>query len=353
MKTIATLALKPGMVLAEDVTDYKGKLLYSTGEVLSDDDLRRLTVHSVVAVTVKEEVDYATTHFEKITYSDDYKQFVKAYNECMPEFKSMMEKLVNDKIQVPLDRLIQIYNKIYHCAKAPEKLLDYLYVMLPGEDDMTHAHCLNSALIAGVFSKWMNLNQEESFIFIESAFFYDIGKLMLPASLIWKPGKLTDTEFAAIKQHTFYSFNILQAQTNVNKHVLNAALMHHERCDGSGYPSHLRENQIDRFAKYIAIVDSYEAMTSPRTYRASKNPFQVIAIFEKDGFLKYDESILKPILFHIASTQIGYTVRLSDDTEATVMLINEKAISRPICKQESGEIIDLSAKPDLSIEAIY
>lgn len=352
MKTIARLALRPGMVLGDDITDYKGKTLYSTGEVLSDDDIKRLSRHNIMAVTIKEEVDFATTHFEKITYSDDYKRFVDVYNECMPQYKSMMEELVEKHKQVPLDKLMQIYRRISSCAKTGEKLLDYLYVMLPGEDDMTHAHCLNSAIIAGVFSKWLCLSNEETFIFIESAFFYDIGKLMLPSSLIWKPGKLTDTEFANIKQHTFYSFNILQSQKNINKHVLNAALMHHERCDGSGYPSHLKGNQIDTFAKYIAIVDSYEAMTSPRTYRASKNPFQVIAVFEKDGFLKYDERILRPILFHIASTQLGYTVRLSDGTEATVLLINEKSLSRPLC-QHGSEIIDLSARNDLSIDAIY
>ena len=65
-------------------------------------------------------------------------------------------------------------------------------------------------------------------------------------------------------------------------YVKYAALMHHERNDGTGYPSKLVGKQIDRFAKYIAIIDSYEAMTSARTYRQSLNPFLVI---ENSSFL--------------------------------------------------------------------
>jgi HD-GYP domain-containing protein (c-di-GMP phosphodiesterase class II) len=146
-------------------------------------------------------------------------------------------------------------------------------------------------------------------------------------------------------------FNLLKDQ-NLNEHVLKATLMHHERCDGSGYPSKLRGNQIDVFAKHIAIIDAYEAMTSARTYRQSLNPFQVIANFERDGYVKYEESILRPILTHIATTQLGFTVRLDNDKEAQIMQINEKYLSRPLLKS-GDKIINLAEEPDLNIISIY
>ena len=68
-------------------------------------------------------------------------------------------------------------------------------------------------------------------------------------------------------------------------------------------------------------------------------------------FLK-EENIIKPILQHIASTQLGYTVRLSDGTEGTVILINENHLSEPLC-QCGPDVIDLSKRPDLTIDAIY
>ena len=94
-------------------------------------------------------------------------------------------------------------------------------------------------------------------------------------------------------------------------------------------------------------------MPSARTYRQSLNPFQVIANFEKAGFDKYDESIIRPILSHIAHTQIGFSVRLSDDSEAEINLINKDHLSRPVLKNKAGELLDLSTLPDLEIVAIY
>lgn len=352
LKTIARMALKPGMVLGENVLNYKNELIFPVDTVVDDLVIAKLARHSIMCVAIKEEIDYATTHFEKVRLSTEFKYFEVTYNDCMPIYRKIMNDFVTQKAPVSVNRLMELYVKISSCAKNGEQLLDFLYNMLPSEDDMTHAHCLNSALIAGVFGTWLGLPKENIFLLIQCAFFYDIGKLKLPQDLIWKPSKLTDLEFTKMKTHTMLGFDLLK-DMKVNDHVLKATLQHHERCDGSGYPSRLRGDKIDVFAKYIAIIDSYEAMTSARTYRQSLNPFQVIANFEKAGFDKYDETIIRPILSHIASTQIGFSVRLSDDTEAEISSITEEHLSRPLLKTKKGETIDLNNLPELEIVAIY
>lgn len=352
MKTIARMALKPGMVLGENVLNYKNELIFPIDTVVDELVIAKLARHSIMCVAVKEEIDYATTHFEKVRLSTEFKYFEVTYNDCMPIYRKLMTDFVEQKAPVRINRLMELYVKISSCAKNGEQLLDFLYNMLPSEDDMTHAHCLNSALIAGVFGTWLGLKKEDIFLLIQCAFFYDIGKLKLPHDLIWKPSKLTDLEFTQMKTHTMLGFDLLK-DMEVSDHLLKATLQHHERCDGSGYPSKLRGDKIDIFAKYIAIIDSYEAMTSARTYRQSLNPFQVIANFEKSGFDKYDASIIRPILSHIAHTQIGFSVRLTDDTEAEITSINEKYLSRPVLRSKSGEQIDLSVLPELDIAAIY
>lgn len=346
------MALKPGMVLGENVLNYKNELIFPVDTVVDDLVIAKLARHSIMCVAIKEEIDYATTHFEKVRLSTEFKYFEVTYNDCMPIYRKIMNDFVTQKAPVSVNRLMELYVKISSCAKNGEQLLDFLYNMLPSEDDMTHAHCLNSALIAGVFGTWLGLPKENIFLLIQCAFFYDIGKLKLPQDLIWKPSKLTDLEFTKMKIHTMLGFDLLK-DMKVNDHVLKATLQHHERCDGSGYPSRLRGDKIDVFAKYIAIIDSYEAMTSARTYRQSLNPFQVIANFEKAGFDKYDETIIRPILSHIASTQIGFSVRLSDDTEAEISSITEEHLSRPLLKTKKGETIDLNNLPELEIVAIY
>ena len=351
MKNVARMALENGMVIGEDVYSYQNKLLYPKDTVVDDAVIAKLSRYSIMVVSIKEEIDYATTHFEKVRLSSEFKTFELTYNNCMAIYRKLMKGFVEQGTPVKMNSLMELYVKISSRARSGEQLLDFLYNMLPSEDELTYAHCLNSALIAGVFGTWLGLSQEDILLLVECGFFYDIGKLKLPQDLLWKSGKLTDLEFTQLKTHTMLGFDMLK-NCDVDEHVIKATLMHHERCDGSGYPSKLRSAQIDVYAKYIAIIDAYEAMTSARTYRQSLNPFEVIANFEKEGYIKYDETILRPILSHIAATQLGFTVRLTNDAEAEIVQINQNHLTRPLLKSGDKEI-DLSREPDLNIAAIY
>ncbi len=129
--------------------------------------------------------------------------------------------------------------------------------------------------------------------------------------------------------------------------------MHHERDDGTGYPNKLMGDSIDRFAKYMAIVDGYDAMTSARSYRNSLNPFQVIQNFEHGGLYQYDLAAVKRILMHLAAHQVGHVVTLNDglNSHATVRMINPDKLARPIIETADG-IVDLRERPNLEIVAI-
>ncbi|MCQ2523228.1 MAG: HD domain-containing protein [Lachnospiraceae bacterium] len=349
MKMIACMALKPGMILADDVLSYKNELLLPKNTVIDEKAIAKLSRHSIMCVEIKEPEDLATTHFEKVRLSKGFKHFEEVYSQKVIIYKSIIDNMIGSKTPADMSVLFSIYSELTGCAKTGEMLLDYLYNMLPSEDDMTYSHCLNSALIAGVFGTWLGIPKTDLFTLINCGFFYDIGKLMIPQDIIWKPSKLTDIEYELVKTHTLHGFNILK-NLPINDDIIKATLMHHERCDGTGYPSKLKEDQISQFAKYISIIDAYEAMTSARTYRKSLTPFEVIENFEKTERF-YSSIILRPILYHIASSQMGMTVRLSNDETAEVILINQRYLSRPLVK--CGEnVIDLATRPDLAITTV-
>ncbi len=352
MKDIARMALEPGMEIAVDVYNYKNELIVPAGAKVDNNIISKLTRHSIICVTVMESIDYAVTYFEKVHLNKNFLEFRDAYLTAMPKYKEMMHNFVFERISFDMDELFKIYHDIYSSLDKGELLIGYLYNMLPTEDDFTYAHCLNSALIAGLFASWFSLSEEETTLLIQCAFFYDVGKLKLPSELIWNPGKLSVLEFEQIKTHTILGFQLLQDVPGLNTHVLKAALMHHERADGSGYPSKLHDTQIDIYARYISIIDSYEAMTSARTYRQSKNPFEVISIFEKDAF-KYDPALLRPVLYRLSNLLVGLSVILSDDQVAEVILINQSLMGRPLLRTKDGVFIDLVARKDLTIKGIY
>ncbi len=349
MKTVATIALKPGMELADDVFTYKNELLLTKNTKIDAAAIAKLLRHSIMCVSIKEAIDFATTHFEKVRLSDGFIKFEKIYNIYINVYKRMINDLMYQNKPLDVNILSQIYTEIKGCTKTGESLLDYLYNMLPSEDDITYAHCFNSALIAGVFGTWLSLPDEDISSLVLSGFLYDIGKLSLSPDLINKPGKLTDSEYEQMKTHTFKGFHMIKDQ-KVNENILQATLQHHERCDGTGYPNKLKDDDINMFAKIISIIDAYEAMTSARTYRNTLTPFQVIANFEKTSTF-YSPIILKPILAHIANTQLGMSVRLNNGEVAEIILVNPQYLSRPLLKH-GNDILDLAKEKDLEIVAI-
>jgi HD-GYP domain-containing protein (c-di-GMP phosphodiesterase class II) len=175
----------------------------------------------------------------------------------------------------------------------------------------------------------------------------------IPDELLNKTGSLTDEEFARIKEHPKLGYDILKNQPNLDPRIKKAALMHHERCDGSGYPSQLTEDFIDNYAMIVAIADVYDAMTAARAYRAPLCPFQVISNFEKDGYQKFNTKYILTFLKQIAQTYQSNRVMLSDGRACNIVMLNQNALSRPIVQFDDKTCLDLStASKDLIITTL-
>ena len=346
MKAVAIMALTPGMVLGEDV-EVQGKVVYPVGTKLSKEIIEKLNRYSLMCVTVMEDIDLASTHYEKIRFNENFKQFEQTYNTTLMKYKSLMTSFLQTGVQVPDDTLIQLYDELYTTIPSGSMLLDYLYNLMPNEDELTFSHCLNSALLAGTIADSLAMNELAKRNMILSGFYYDIGKLQLPYDLLWKPGKLTPEEFKIIQTHPVVGYSLVR-NLDISDHVKNAVIMHHERLDGSGYPYHMQGEKIDIYARYIAIVDAYIAMASPRSYRTAMTPLQIVANFE-ENMSRFDIELLMRVMNKIAAAQIGTRVQLNNDTVWEVLIIHRDKLSRPILKNDDSEILDLLNHPELQI----
>lgn len=347
MKTITKMELTPGMILSEPIVD-QGKVLFEMGTTIDKRIIDRLNRHaSILCVTVFEDIDLATTHFEKIRFDENFKAFENAYVAQLNLYKTTLKSFLYTGRKPSDSILLGIYNNLYSHIPSGGALLDYLYNMSPNEDELTYTHSLNVALLAGTFADWLNMSEEDKNTLILCGFYYDIGKLRLPYEILWKPDKLTNEEYELVKNHTTIGY-MMVCNLDLNEHVKNAVIMHHERLDGSGYPYHITGANIDIFARYIAIADSYIAMASPRAHRSAFTPLQILAKLEK-SLRSYDVELLLPLMSRIAHAQIGTHIQLSDDSVWEVLVITADKLSRPILKNENNEFLDLSERPDLEI----
>ena len=169
---------------------------------------------------------------------------------------------------------------------SPSSVLNMLHNMRQ-YDDFTYMHCINVSLLNNILGTWLGLNDHDIEILTLGGLLHDVGKLTVPDDIIRKPTKLSPVEYNIIKTHTVQGYKILQ-KYSLDENIKDIALMHHERCDGSGYPLNLTADRISPYAKITAISDVYDAMTAARIYRGPLCPFKVISIFETEGYQKYD-----------------------------------------------------------------
>jgi len=355
MKRLSTLQLQPGMILGKDIYSHDDQLILPSGFCLTDRAITRLELYAVPFVFIKEynndtaepEEDNAETIPEqpysvRLRQSEEFKQFSANFQEDVDIIKNALNDVVEKNAPLDVDTLLQETLSLLDEHQSSFHIFDMLHNMR-NFDDITYTHGLNVGLICNVLATWLKFPPEDVELATQCGLLHDLGKLKIPEKILKKPEKLTDFEFEIIKTHPVESHKILK-KCNVNPHILNAALMHHERCDGSGYPYHLTGDKIDKFAKIVAIADAYDAMTSARVYRGAMCPFEVVRIFEEEGLQKYDTKFIMTFLENIVITYLSHRVRLSDGRIGTVVFVNSRALSRPIVRC-GDTYVDLSKEP--------
>lgn len=276
---------------------------------------------------------------QAIKQSPEFMSFQVDFAVCLNELKDYFDTIITGNFIAP-DALLE---KVFSMLRPGQTTIDFFDMLhnLRSVDDSVYAHSLNVALISRTIGKWLKIPAEDLETLTLAGLLHDIGKSLIPYELLNKQEELTDEDHNLLCQHAQLGYDLLRPLP-LNTHVKKAALMHHERCDGSGYPGKATTDDIDDFAHIIAIADVYDAMTAARTYRAPLCPFQVIAEFEKDGLQKYKPKYILTFLEHIASTYQNNHVLLSDGRAANIVLLNRNHLSKPLVQLDNGECIDLS-----------
>jgi putative nucleotidyltransferase with HDIG domain len=163
-------------------------------------------------------------------------------------------------------------------------------------DSITYRHSLNVARYAVQFTKSCGCNLSRPLVFY-SGLLHDIGKVQVETTILNKTAALTKNEFSKIKQHPVIGYSILQ-RANFPDEILNAALFHHERCDGKGYPMGYKKEQIPLIARIISICDVFDALTSDRPYRKAYSVDRALQIMSNSAG-QFDNSLLLQFMKNI------------------------------------------------------
>lgn len=363
MPIVQTKDLKIGMMVAEDVYSKAGQLIIRKDSLLTRQMISHIKYYFIeqvnihdgeLALEIREALESRngaqTTQLERILRSEEYKVFKKDYSSSV----NMLQDSVNDIIlrnsQVNAPELISETVKIFDKNQGYFSFFGMLHSMKQ-IDDSTFAHSMNVAMISRLIGIWSNFDNETLDLLTLAGLLHDVGKCQIPDEILMKPQKLSKQEYEYVKMHAQFGYDILKNQ-DLDLRVKQAALHHHERCDGSGYPFGHDINKLGDFECIISIADVYDAMTADRCYRSGLCPFEVISFFEEEGIQKYHPKYITTFLQRIANTYLNSDVLLSNGETGKIIFINER-LTRPIVQLHKDEsFVNLLFQPDIYIQAI-
>ena len=367
--------LKPGMVLAQPLVSGKGSIVVEAGTLLTEFVIGTLQdsgyMQSVlpaganydeVTVTVFEVEPHGAPSVEDLSHvgakeaEKEHKksdssmesmldpEYVKAYDVVM----DMLRKLLNPKQVsrgIDLDAIGQLIadrqlDKLCDGARAVAQIHN-----MNREGSYLLHHSLHVAILAGLMGRWLHWPREYRERLLLAGLLHDVGKLKISDDILNKPGRLTSSEMDIVRHHSAYSAEILaRCGLAGEADIMAGVLQHHERGDGSGYPSGIKKEIISPFGKILAILDIYDAMAANRAYAHKVSPFEIFDRLNADMMEdKIDAEYGVLFVKKICHALTGSWLRLTNGEKAKIVYIDQsRTHSLPIVETPDGKFYDLA-----------
>lgn len=325
-----------GRKVKHDILNPNGVTLITSGTRLSDVHLLLLKNHNVDA----NQIVFLSAEEEK--YRRSVTQVVDASKDL---FKSIESSHKIPLMEIRSDILPAIQQIAEHAN------VFQLFQAVKATDEYTYQHNIGVGVLSTLIGRWMELSEPESSILSIAATLHDVGKIKIPIEILNKPEKLSNSEFAIIKNHTIYGYELLKDTVGLNYRIPLVALQHHERNDGKGYPFGLKHDKIDFLSKIVAVADIFHAMSSKRPYHNPIPFYEIVSQMRKGKFGELDPYVVSVFLENIVKKMVGENVILTDGRIGEVVYLNPHDIETPLVKVDD-EFIDLSKYSELHIMEI-
>ncbi|SFB39629.1 HD domain-containing protein [Cohnella sp. OV330] len=339
--------LQAGDQISQDIFNGYGLHVLSSGAILNEHDLSRLYQHRIEYVDIEQRV---SPSFEASETAADlfppelHFRFEDAVVGCELLFK---QAIVEGRIS-EADAKESFQPLVRHFQE--ERDVVSLMLSMHTQDEYTYQHSVQVGMLSFYMAKWLDWSDEDQIRAGMAGFLHDIGKSRISEELLKKSGRLTEAEFEEIKKHPLHSYRIL-TDSYPDDGIAVAALQHHERRDGTGYPERLQDEAILPMSRVIAIADIYSAMTSDRIHQEKRDLLCVLKELYRLSFNELDAEMTQTFINRMIPNFIGKRAQLSDGRWGTIIMTHPTDPFRPLIHVDDA-FIDLAVERDLEIDRI-
>ena len=201
---------------------------------------------------------------------------------------------------------------------------------LKSEDAYASEHAVATAALIIAFGRQQGLPEPEIEKLALGTMVKDVGHAAIDARLITKPGMLSQAEFSIVQGHVEEGLAVLEATSRLSETSVAVVLEHHERYNGCGYPYRMAGDEITLAGRMAAIVDTYDAMTSARPYRAAMSPSHALRQLYDEGGTQYDPALVAAFVKTVGIYPVGTLVLLESGHLAVVEQLHPDNMLTPI-----------------------
>ncbi len=221
---------------------------------------------------------------------------IQGYCEKTDKFDQLLLLIESGLKSVTQMRIINdINNKLENAyddlKNAYKGTMESLRLAVDAKDSYTKNHSDRVSYYAVLLAKALNLSEEEVEIIKDGGLFHDIGKIGIPDSILQKTARLTDEEYSDIKNHPSIGEHIL-LPAKIFNNIIPMVKYHHERYDGKGYPCSFSGTNIPLCARIVCIADSFDAMTSDRSYRPRFTLYKALDELQRCKGTQFDPELV-------------------------------------------------------------
>lgn len=334
MRVVPLSHVKDDYRLAKTIYDDQGRVLLVKGVYLKSGLVNRLSELGYSYIYITDSL--STEEIDDIIKPQRRQKAIGTLGRFMDDMAKLNdEKTDKNSSRIYMDRMYknvevlkdvstEIVNELMMQKDVMVSLVD-----IKSSDNFTYTHSVNVALLSLVLGIALSLNRYELYDLALGALLHDVGIILTPKEIARKRKALNDEESKQYELHTSKGYEYLGKLASIKPVVKVIALQHHEQLNGGGYPLGLDGMRINKFAKIIAIADSYDILTSSIDGEVPVPPHEALEYLMGDGGLKFDRDMVHQFIKRIVPYPVGTMVKLSSDEIGIVSSVNTDFPWRP------------------------